>query len=90
MLALLCFAMSLIYIKQLTVLHLSNFPLRMLRACITITPEIIAFVVAMAGIIFPAMAKKKKRKIICYLLHQHLAQKLGLRPNRKYKIEDVI
>jgi len=30
----------------------------MFKACMTITPEIIAFVVAMAGIILPAMAIK--------------------------------
>ena len=47
---------------QLTVLHLASFPFKMFKACITITPEIIAFVVAMAGIIFPAMAKETKRE----------------------------
>lgn len=47
---------------QLTVLHLASFPFKMFKACITITPEIIAFVVAIAGIIFPAMAKETKRK----------------------------
>jgi len=47
---------------QLTVLHLASFPFKMFKACITITPEIIAFVVAMAGIIFPAMAKGTKRE----------------------------
>jgi len=36
----------------------------MLSACITITPEIIAFVVAMAGMIFPAMAKNRRRRIL--------------------------
>ena len=51
-------------ISSLTVLHLSNFPFRMFRACITITPEIMAFVVAIAGIIFPAIAKEKKKKYI--------------------------
>ena len=35
----------------------------MFRACITITPEIMAFVVAIAGIIFPAMAKERTRNI---------------------------
>ena len=38
----------------------------MFRACITITPEIIAFVVAIAGIIFPAMAKRDKQKKVIY------------------------
>lgn len=47
---------------QLTVLHLASFPFKMFKACITITPEIIAFVVAIAGIIFPAMAKETKRE----------------------------
>ena len=50
-------------ILTLTVLHLSSFPLSMFRACITITPEIMAFVVAIAGIIFPAMAKERTRNI---------------------------
>ena len=50
-------------ISTLTVLHLSSFPRRMFRACITITPEIMAFVVAIAGIIFPAMAKERTRNI---------------------------
>ena len=54
-------------ILTLTVLHLSNFPFRMFRACITITPEIMAFVVAIAGIIFPAMAKEKKRNILAQM-----------------------
>jgi len=34
----------------------------MFRACMTITPEIIAFVVAMAGIILPAMARKIRKE----------------------------
>jgi len=40
----------------------------MFRACMTITPEIIAFVVAMAGIILPAMAIKiRKVKHRCHM-----------------------
>ena len=62
-------------ISTLTVLHLSSFPLRMFRACITITPEIMAFVVAIAGIIFPAMAKEKTRYQSMCQIHSDIQSK---------------
>ena len=76
---------------QLTVLHLASFPFKMFKACITITPEIIAFVVAMAGIIFPAMAKGTKREreesIRLCLTHRHFVNRgkpsQGQNPNMR-------
>jgi len=58
----------------------------MLSACITITPEIIAFVVAMAGMIFPAMAKNRRRRILS--ISSNIDLEIMELVNRKYKIGD--
>ena len=50
--------------KSLTVLHLLNSPANTLRASITIIPDITALVVAMAGIILPAIAIYMGEEII--------------------------
>ena len=47
--------------KLLTVLHLLNSPANTLRASITIIPDITALVVAIAGIILPAIATWEKK-----------------------------
>jgi hypothetical protein len=44
----------------ITVLHLWNSPLRMLKADITMSPATIAFVAAIAGIMLPAIANEDK------------------------------
>ncbi len=50
----------------------------------TITPEIIAFVVAMAGMILPAMAIEKIREKNYY--HEHQIDSTY----RKYEIEGIV
>lgn len=51
---------KIIIIWVLTVLQSLNLPCRIFIASKTIRPAIIAFVVAIAGIIFPAIAEESK------------------------------
>lgn len=50
-------------IEILTVLHWSIFPDKIFNPSNTINPAITALVVAIAGIMFPAIAKNKIRKM---------------------------
>ena len=47
--------------EKLTVLHLLNSPPSIFMASMTIRPAMTAFVVAMAGIMFPAIAGEREK-----------------------------